>query len=74
MIPVELLADCRGYNLLLVDGTITCTFFDTFEFFDDIHAFGDFTEDGVVHVKPRSGCGGDEELAAISSWTCIGHS
>ena len=74
MISEELLADCRGYDLLVVDGAITGTFSDTFEFFDDIHAFGDFTEDGVVHVKPRCGCGSDKKLAAISSWTCIGHS
>jgi len=70
----ELLTDCRGYDLLLVDGTITGTFFDTFEFFDNIHAFGDFTEDGVVHVKPRGGRGGDKKLTTISAWACVGHS
>ena len=70
----ELLADCRGYDLLLIDGAISSTFFDTFELLDDIHAFGDFTEDGVVHVKPRSGCCGDKKLATISAWACVGHS
>ena len=46
----ELLADLCGDNLLLFDGTVTCTFFYAFEFFDHIHAFDDFTKDCVVHV------------------------
>ena len=74
MIPDELLADCRGYDLLVVDGAITGTFFYTFEFFDDIHAFGDFTEDGVSHVKVRSGYGSNKKLATISAWACVSHS
>ena len=46
----ELLADLCGDNLLLFDGTVTCTFFYAFEFFDYIHALDDFTKDCVVHV------------------------
>ena len=60
-------------DLLIFDRAVTCTFFHTFESIDDIHAVDDFTEDGVVHVKPRSRYGGNEELTAIGAWACIGH-
>ena len=69
----ELFADSRGNDLLLFNGTVTCTFFNAFEFFDDIHTLDDFTEDCVVHVQPGSCCGSDEKLAAVGVRTCVSH-
>ena len=58
---------------MLLYGTVTCTFFDAFEFFDDIHALDDFTEYRVVHVQPRSCCCSDEKLATVGARTRVSH-
>ena len=68
-----LLADYCGDDLLLVDWAVTRSFFNRFQFLDHIHTVGDFAENGVIHVQPWSGGGGDKELAAIRPGSSVGH-
>ena len=46
---------------------------DLGDFFYDILAFHDFTEDGVLAGEPIGGSNGDEELRSIRIRACIGH-
>ena len=71
--PARLLADGCADDLLFFNGAVAGAFLDAFEFFHDVHAFSDFAEDGVVHVEPWGGCGGDEELAAVGAGAGVGH-
>ncbi len=50
--------------------------FDGVALLDRIHdvlPFGDFAEDGMFSVEPVGWDVGDEELAAVRSWTGVGH-
>ena len=40
---------------------------------DDVLSFGDFAEHRVFSIEPVGGHVGDEELASVGSWACIGH-
>ena len=46
---------------------------DEGDFGDDVLAFDNFAEDGVVAGKPGSGANGDEELASVGAGTAVGH-
>ena len=72
-ICVSLFSRFDADDLLIFDWFVARSFFHAFEGVDDIHAVDDFTEDGVVHVEPRSRDGCDEELAAVGAGACIGH-
>lgn len=38
-----------------------------------LFSFGEFSENSVFAVKPGAGYEGDEELRAVSIWSCISH-
>ena len=46
---------------------------DERDFVDDVLAFNDFAEDGVLAGEPGGGRDGDEELAAVGVGAAVGH-
>ena len=60
-------------DLLVFEWAVAGAFFHAFECVDYILAVDYFTEDGVLHVQPRSRYSCDEELAAVGARACIGH-
>src|SRR5271167_4574426 len=54
-------------------GAVHAVAVDFADLFDDVVAFDDFSEDGVLAGEPAGVGYGDEELAAVGVGACVGH-
>ncbi len=60
-------------DVLLVDGLVAGVAAGVFDFGDDVHAGGHLAKNGVLHVEPGAGHGGDEELRTVGAGASVGH-